>query len=123
VVVDGPPVVHHGGASWALGEGATRLPLLAGAIRFQRRRLSPAAFAVFSLSMKVGVPTRSIVEVVRAPAYAWIRRARGRTERAARTWRTARERIRFLERDVLTFLRAEPATRVSAPPPTRLPDR
>ncbi len=113
VVVEGPPVVHHGGASSALGQGATRLPLLAGALRFQRRRLTPARYAVFSAVFKVGVVTRSLIELVRAPFYALLRRMRGRPERAARTWRTARERAHFLERDVLALLRAEPSTRSS----------
>ena len=108
VVTDGPAVVHHGGASSALAEGATRLPLLVGALRFQRGRLSPAAYAAFSLAFKSGVVVRSIVELLRAPAYATVRSLRGRHERAARTWRTARERRHLLERDVLALLRAEP---------------
>ena len=107
VVTDGPPVVHHGGASSAIAEGATRLPLLTGALRFQRRRLSPARYAAFALAFKTGVVARSLVELLRAPLYATVRRARGRRERSERTWRTARERAHFLERDVLPFLRAE----------------
>ena len=110
VVTDGPAVVHHGGASSAIAEGATRLPLLTGALRFQRRRLSRARYAAFALAFKSGVVVRSLVELVRAPLYATVRTLRGRRERAARTWRTARERTHFLERDVLTFLRAEVGT-------------
>jgi len=108
VVADGPAVVHHGGASSALAEGATRLPLLTGALRFQRGRLSPGRYAAFTLAFKTGVVARSLVELLRAPLYATVRRLRGRRERAERTWRTARERAHFLERDVLRFLRAEP---------------
>lgn len=111
VVIDGPPVVHHGGASSAQSEGATRLPLLVGALRLQRRRLSPTGYALFALTFKVGVVVRSMVELARAPVYAVLRRLRGRPERAARTWRMARERVRFLERDVLALLRAETAER------------
>ncbi len=111
VVTDGPAVVHHGGASSAIAEGATRLPLLAGALRFQRRRLSPGRYAAFTLAFKTGVVARSLVELVRAPLYATVRTLRGRRERAERTWRTARERTHFLERDVLPFLRAEAGER------------
>ena len=111
VVLEGPEVIHHGGASSALGEGATRFPLLSGALRFQRRRLSPARYALFSLAFKAGVVARSLIELARAPAYAALRNLRGRAERAARTWRTARERVHFLERDALALLRAETGDR------------
>lgn len=121
VVVDGPAVVHHGGASSALAEGATRLPLLAGALRFQRGRLAPAAYGAFSLVFRAGVIARALVEVARAPFDAALRRLRGRPERAARGWRTARERVRFLERDTLAFLRAETGRSPTArrPEPSR----
>lgn len=111
VVIDGPAVVHHGGASSALAEGATRLPLLVGALRFKRRRLGPARYAAFSLAFKTGVVARSVIELARAPLYAVARGLRGRHERARRTWRTASERRHFLERDLRAFLRTETGSR------------
>lgn len=105
-VADGPAVLHHGGASAALAGGATRLPLLAGFLRLQRKRLPPAAAAAFEVAFKVGAVWRSAWEVVRAPALALARLARGRRARAARTLATARDRLRFLERDLRGFLRA-----------------
>jgi N-acetylglucosaminyl-diphospho-decaprenol L-rhamnosyltransferase len=106
VAADGPPVVHHGGASSALTGGAMRLPLLQGAMRFLAKRESRTTTAWFRPAFKVGVAVRALWEVVRAPAYAAVRRLRGRPERAERTLATARDRIRFLERDLLRFLRS-----------------
>jgi GT2 family glycosyltransferase len=106
LVADGPAVRHLGGASAALSGGATRLPLLVGALRFQRKRLSPLAYAAFAAAFKVGVIVRAAWEVVRTPVVAPLRSLRGRSERAERTWAMASERVRFLERDVLAFVRA-----------------
>jgi N-acetylglucosaminyl-diphospho-decaprenol L-rhamnosyltransferase len=104
LVADGPPVVHRGGASVAQAEGATRLPLLAGMLRLQRKRLSRARYRLFATAFKVGVPPRALVEVLVAPFLALARRLSGRPERAARTWRLARHRLRFLTRDLFAFL-------------------
>src|SRR5262245_56680571 len=84
VAADGPPVVHHGGASAALTGGAMRLPLLQGAMRFLSKRESKATNAWFRPAFKLGVALRATWEVVRAPAYAAVRRLRGRPERARR---------------------------------------
>ena len=106
VVVEGPPVVHHGGASSALAKGATRLPLLIGILRFMRRTHSPLGARLFSITFKVGVVVRSFWEIVRAPFYVVLRRLRGRHERAARTWQTARDRVAFVRKDLWAFLRS-----------------
>ena len=106
VVVDGPPVVHHGGASTALAEGATRLPLLQGILRFMRRTHSPRTARLFSVVFKAGVVVRSVWEVVRAPAYIALRRLRGRAARAERTRITARDRRHFLRHDLWAFLKS-----------------
>jgi hypothetical protein len=70
------------------------------------KRESAATYALFRPAFKVGVAIRAVWEVARAPAYAAVRRLRGRPERAERTLATARARIRFLERDLLPFLRS-----------------
>jgi hypothetical protein len=103
LVTDGPPVTHVGGASVALAEGATRLLLLLGLLRLQRKRLPAVAVPFFEAAFKLGVPARAVVEVALAPPLALLRRLRGRPERAARTWRTARERLRFLAVDLVRF--------------------
>ena len=105
-VGDGPAVVHHGGASASIAGGETRLPLLQGILRFQRKRMAPAAYAVFAVAFKTGVVARSLWEIVRTPVAAAARAARGRTERARRTLDVARARVHFLERDLRAFLRA-----------------
>lgn len=106
LVTDGPPVVHRGGASVAYADGATRLPLLTGMLRLQRKRLSRARYVLFATAFKVGVPLRAASELVAAPFLALLRRLAGRPERAARTLRLARHRGRFLARDLFAFLRA-----------------
>jgi GT2 family glycosyltransferase len=109
LVADGPPIRHHGGASATLSKGATRLPLLVGALRFQQTRLSPPAYRAFAAAFKLGVVLRASSELLRAPIVALLRTLRGRPERARRTWEMAAARRRFLERDVLAFLRAAPS--------------
>jgi N-acetylglucosaminyl-diphospho-decaprenol L-rhamnosyltransferase len=106
LVADGPPVRHHGGASAILSKGATRLPLLVGALRFQRKRLSRLSYIAFAITFKLGVIVRALWEVVRTPIVAPLRALRGHRDRARRTWAMAGERLRFLRRDLLAFLRA-----------------
>jgi GT2 family glycosyltransferase len=104
--LEGPPVVHLGGASAALAGGSMRLPLLAGILRFQRRRLGRRAGRVFAAVFQVGAVARSLGEVARGPALEALRRLRGprlRADRAAARWRA---HARFLERDVVRLLRA-----------------
>ena len=108
VLADGPGVLHEGGASARQIEGALRLPFLLGLLRFLRRTQPRARYALFAPLFKAGVAVRATWEVARAPFYFALRRARGRPERADRTLETARVRLRFLERDLATFLRARP---------------
>lgn len=105
-VADGPAVVHHGGASASIAGGDARLPLLQGILRFQRKRMRPAAYAAFALTFKLGVVARSLWEILRTPPTAAVRAARGRGARARRTLEMAGARVRFLERDLRAFLRA-----------------
>jgi GT2 family glycosyltransferase len=125
VVADAPPVRHRGGAATRLADGAMRLPLLQGALRFTRKRSSSTAFAAFWVAFQTGVVMRSAWELFRAPFVAAGRRLRGRPERAQRAWRMAAERRRFLERDLLTLLRSHggPARLpgVAAPSPAARP--
>ena len=102
----GPAVLHLGGASTALSDGATRLPLLQGALRFARKSSSPLLFLLFSVAFACGVVFRSVWEILRAPFHAALRRLRGRPDRASRALSMASDRIRFLERDLLPFLRS-----------------
>jgi GT2 family glycosyltransferase len=105
-VVDGPAVLHHGGVSSAIAGGATRLPLLVGALRYVRKGFPPRTARRFEWAFKTGVLVRSLVDVVRALPVAALRAARGRPARARRALRGAAERLRFLERDAGRFLRA-----------------
>lgn len=105
-VLGGPVVVHRGGASAALAGGDARLPLLLGLLRLQRKRLAPGAYVAFAAAFKAGVVARSAWEIARAPTLAAARALRGRRARARRTLATAAARARFLERDLLRFLRA-----------------
>jgi GT2 family glycosyltransferase len=108
VVADGPPVVHHGGASAALAGGATRLSLFQGALRYVRKDLSPRAARRFEWAFKTGVLVRSAADVLRALPVAARRALSGRPDRARRALRAASERLRFLERDAGRFLRHRP---------------
>jgi N-acetylglucosaminyl-diphospho-decaprenol L-rhamnosyltransferase len=118
VLANGPAVVHEGGASARQIEGALRLPFLAGLLRFIRRSQPWWQYAWFAPIFKTGVALRASWEVVRAPFYWAVRRARKRPERAARTLDTARARLRFLERDFGRFLRTWPKADVAlAGPP------
>lgn len=105
-VAEAPTVRHVGGASAGPLDRRLRLPLLVGAVRFQRKRLGPLAFGAFAGLFVLGVVARSLWEIVRAPVVAPLRRLRGHPERARRTGDVARARLRFLERDVAALLRS-----------------
>lgn len=122
-VADGPPVLHHGGASAALSGGVLRISLLQGLLRFHRQGLDPRAYAWFSPALRAGVVARSLAEILRAPVTWALRRLRGRPERAARAIDTARQRATFLERDVLRWLRVETGTRATSSPGAPGPGR
>ncbi len=104
--LDGPEVAHLGGASTALSKGAVRLPLLVGILRFQKKRLSPHAYAVFAFAFRLGVLARTLAEIVRGPFFVAARRLRGPTHRADKAAARLADHVRLLERDLVRFLGA-----------------
>ena len=108
----GPVVVHDGGASSATVRGALRLPLAQGMLRHMRRRLSPARFAAFALAVKLGYVVRTALALVASCGAVAAHAVRGRRDRAAAAVAAAREHLRFLDHDLLPFVRAwgQPAT-------------
>jgi GT2 family glycosyltransferase len=101
----GPEVVHEGGAATKSGGGPPRLSFAAGLLRYQRKVLSPLAWAAFATAFVPGYLLRAAVESLRLSAQAAGRFLGGRREDAAKSLRAAGGWARLLERDALALLR------------------